>query len=130
MIQEDYVSFEVAKLLKEKGFDEKCRSYYFGSSGRYSRCALEIKTNDFRDGEILRPTHQMACKWLREVHHYIIEIHYGNVGSPIEPEPEIQWWWELENKQGEFLEGNITDGNTTYEEACEAACLYVLKNLI
>ena len=25
MITEDYVSFETAKLLKEKGFDEKCR---------------------------------------------------------------------------------------------------------
>ena len=28
MIQEDYVSFETAKLLKEKGFDEECQKYY------------------------------------------------------------------------------------------------------
>ena len=28
MIKEDYVSFEVAKLLKEKGFDEKVDTYY------------------------------------------------------------------------------------------------------
>ena len=27
-ITEDYVSFEIAKLLKEKGFDIPCDSYY------------------------------------------------------------------------------------------------------
>jgi len=28
MITEDYVSFETAKLLKEKGFDKKCFTVY------------------------------------------------------------------------------------------------------
>ena len=28
MITEDYVSFEIAKLLKEKGFDELCYQKY------------------------------------------------------------------------------------------------------
>ena len=28
MITEDYVSFETAKLLKEKGFNESCYTYY------------------------------------------------------------------------------------------------------
>ena len=28
MVTEDYVSFETAKLLKEKGFDEKCFQYW------------------------------------------------------------------------------------------------------
>ena len=28
MITEDYVSFETAKLLKEKGFDEPCQYFY------------------------------------------------------------------------------------------------------
>ena len=28
MIQEAYVSFEISKLLKEKGFDEVCLWYY------------------------------------------------------------------------------------------------------
>lgn len=27
MIKEAYVSFEIAKLLKEKGFNEPCRAY-------------------------------------------------------------------------------------------------------
>ena len=32
MITEDYVSFEVAKLLKEKGFDEECNMAYFNGT--------------------------------------------------------------------------------------------------
>jgi hypothetical protein len=28
MIAEDYISFETAKLLKEKGFDEATHQYY------------------------------------------------------------------------------------------------------
>ena len=28
MITEDYVSYEIAKLLKEKGFDRECQGYY------------------------------------------------------------------------------------------------------
>ena len=126
-ITEDYVSFEVAKLLKEKGFDEPCLMCYtsdkkLGNYGHY---------NSYKNSDVFSltaPTIQMAMRWLREVHKYIIEIHYGNVGSSIEP--KIQWWWELENKQGEFLDGNIIDGNTTYEQACEAAIKYCLENLV
>ena len=132
MITEDYVSFEVAKLLKEKGFDEKCRSYYFGSSGRYSRCALEIKTNDFRDGEILRPTHQMACKWLREVHNIFIEIY---LPSHSEHEDTIYHGtysfdiFNLNTKVYVYCTWNEKEFNS-YEEAVEVALKYALENLI
>jgi len=128
-ITEDYCSYEVAKLLKGKRFDWECISYYIDDEPddiKYSFCG---ETNSIWESRCCSaPTHQMAMKWLREIHQYIIEIHYGDVGSP--KEPKIQWWWELENKQGEFLDGNITDGNTTYEEACEAAIKYCLEHLI
>lgn len=74
MITEDYVSFEVAKLLKEKGFDEYCEQIYDGD-GDLSRniCGYinEEKANEFFSA--LAPTHQMAMKWLREVH----KLHVG-----------------------------------------------------
>jgi len=38
MITEDYVSFETAKLLKEKGFDEYCG--YYDQTGEYWGCEL------------------------------------------------------------------------------------------
>ena len=123
MIIENYVSYEVAKLLKDKGFDEPCRSYYIGSSGRYSRCTVEIKTNDCRDDEILRPTLQMTCKWLREVHHIIF------VFKPSYFSGDECTYWTYERWCGDNFEGEVSSFKT-YEEAVEAACLYVLKNLI
>ena len=66
MIQEQYVSFETAKLLKEKGFDEPSRLYW----RNYSDFCFE-HTKYFvtaKDVYLLRPTQQMAMRWLREVY--------------------------------------------------------------
>ena len=46
MITEDYISFEVAKILKEKGFDERCSGFYqetkrFCLEGNYRNIELE-----------------------------------------------------------------------------------------
>lgn len=76
MIEEDYVSFEIAKLLKEKGFDEPTtKSYYtegFENPMIFSHDLLPcIQTDEF-----LCPTLQMAMKWLREVHHLVIQIEF------------------------------------------------------
>lgn len=65
---EDYVSFEVAKLLKEKGFDWECATLYDIRNGEF----LEKQTgyvfnNSQWDNFITAPTLQMAMKWLREV---------------------------------------------------------------
>lgn len=39
MLQEDYCSYEVAKLLKEKGFDVKSyHQYYVSSCGKVFGC--------------------------------------------------------------------------------------------
>ena len=60
MIKEAYCSFEVAKLLKEKGFDESCRAVY-------EEKVLRINTLcDYHNSElssyVCAPTHQMAIK--------------------------------------------------------------------
>ena len=50
MINEAYCSYEVAKLLKEKGFNEP---------------VTELNRLLFKDGEkpVLKVTHQKAMKW-------------------------------------------------------------------
>ena len=79
-ITEDYCSFEVAKLLKEKGFDEKTLSYYednvlcHGDWYEWNRSPL---------GHIAAPTLQMAMKWLRELHKLHIGIERGPKGYHI-----------------------------------------------
>lgn len=72
MIKEVYCSFEVAKLLKEKGFDAQCRSAYTNYGQLFTTQIQQYITNIICSKgnlwECIAPTHQMAMKWLREVH--------------------------------------------------------------
>ena len=74
MIQEAYVSFEIANLLKEKGFDENTLMVYM-SYGDLCKCNRydSIRNSNYNDitknyFKCTAPSHQMAMKWLREVH--------------------------------------------------------------
>ena len=61
MITEDYVSFETAKLLKEKGFNERTNMPYIDD---YQRLVCYI------------PTLQMAIKWPNDIHHILVVSDY------------------------------------------------------
>ena len=60
-ITEDYVSFEIAKLLKEKGFDGEC-DYWYGEYGEICCSPSVISV------ECWCPSQSLTLKWLREVH--------------------------------------------------------------
>lgn len=74
MITEDYVSFETAKLLKEKGFDERTNSYFTDNNeiavswyfSRYNRESTYLSA----------PTLQMAMKWVQETFNIVIIPNY------------------------------------------------------
>lgn len=146
MIQERYCSYEVSRLLKEKGFNEPCRSYYISSSGRYSRCLIEKKINNCEDNEILRPTHQMACDWLSETYHIEISIEpkgirevgdnqYKNCYSAIVYKPNkanIIGWNSEHIRIVNMLKKSNEDSDEfdTKEEAIDEALKFSLKYLI
>lgn len=130
MICEDYVSFEVAKLLKEKGFDNEVKSFYGYDS--------EFKTWEFEEDDrwdtpnnwgsyyCSAPTLQMAMKWLREK--YNLEIYLYHDSS----KPPFNWWFEIikyPNTVAEYESGKDEEFDT-YEEAGDAAIKYCLENLI
>ena len=126
MITEDYVSFELAKLLKEKGFDEDTTAVYIGDK-------LLIKGNNTIHNctDILiipAPTLQMAMKWLREKH-IIISIHPNGFDG----NGECHWYktniWADDNYQHTF-DKNENIEKETYESACEDAIKWCLTNLI
>ena len=120
MITEDYVSFEIAKLLKEKGFDEGCRARY-GTAGSFSYEKYEIESGGCEmHNAILAPTIQMAMKWLREKHN--IHVYVENYGS-------LGWIFVLHKlNEGNKIWSN--EFNSTYEQACESAIKYCLENLV
>ena len=78
MITEDYVSFETAKLLKEKGFNEICKYEYsvpnVDKGYVLQRFFKPIKNSELIDDAYTAPTLGMAMKWLRELKRCIIVI--------------------------------------------------------
>ena len=121
MITEDYVSFETAKLLKEKGFDGKCSCYYFfNNEAQFEESLTHWNWNDGYTFRYSAPTLQMATKWLREIHDLPCNI----ILSDNKWEPCV-----LELKRY-GIPKNYLSPRDTYEEACEAAIKYCLENLI
>lgn len=74
MIKEEYVSFETAKLLKEKGFDEECVCYYDAEGGFNSHTINTSFVNHEFSNYFTAPSQQMAMRWLREDHGIFIQI--------------------------------------------------------
>ena len=73
MEKEDYVSYEVAKLLKSKGFNKPCDSYFEDTEEGYIcwACVHEPK-KETTEKEYLQPTLYEAQKWMREQHQIAI----------------------------------------------------------
>lgn len=122
MIEEAYVSFETAKLLKEKGFDEPCR-YYYSSDGKIYR-VYGLKDRNYTGVNTFSvPFQALAMKWLREVHN----IHIGI--NPISGKGYNAIIYDV----ADFDDyGIISDTEFFFhvEEACEAAIKYCIENLI
>lgn len=116
-ITEDYVSFEVAKLLKEKGFEGIC-DYAYSNKGNY----FEVDRSNFDEVYCLRPTLQMAMKWLRKVHSLHIQINYM-YGAYQEYDYVV-----INTFSGIRCHKPISF--SSYEEAVEVGIKYVLENLI
>ena len=122
MIKEDYVSFEIAKLLKEKGFDWCTYAYYEDEDNpNISLCASKA-INWNKTEFISKPTLQMAMKWLREVHKIDIAVYpYGDYSSEN---------YQFDVYKNRDLMVSKDNGYMTYEQACEAAIKYCLEHLI
>ena len=127
MIEEDYVSFEVAKLLKEKGFDEPVM-YHFTPDGTQRKFQQAF----YRD-DVAQPTLQVALKWIREQGFYIkvdIDVDYD------EDERGTKWYhkpaWDWVVFRIDEREQMSDDGAlyATYEQAAEVAIKWCLENLI
>lgn len=116
MITEDYVSFETAKLLKEKGFNEGCSTTYTPNGF--------FRTHNYRPllGDIFAPTLQMAMKWLREVHN--IDIFPWKIGKG------VYSCAIFNSNTSQDLSSDKDFPSEKYEETAEAAIKYCLENLI
>jgi hypothetical protein len=118
MITEDYVSFETAKLLKEKGFEGFTMFSY--STKWVTMCGHWENETDW----LPKCTLQMAMKWLREVHNIHIDI--CSIWD------SIHWLYQVFVITPRTTSNSYVDKllYTSYEQAIEAAIKYSLENLI
>ena len=143
MITEDYVSFETAKLLKEKGFNEPTNEFFDGQKGLSKEKEIYGGVPDFGEccwnedpfvhmgfpkfKTFAKPSIAQVIKWLREVHKIFIEISYDS--HEFENAPYFSLITNM-NTNDYFKGHNLPGEKPTYEEACEAAIKYCLENLI
>ena len=134
---EDYVSFETAKLLKEKGFDW-LESPFYSEQDRdeWRRNAWYSIPNPRYDETIpfdsptlyVTAPHisiQMAMKWLRERKQIFIHIQRCKFKFFFTTERMN------ESSENEYSLGHFKEfERNTYEETCEAAIKFCLENLI
>lgn len=137
MITEDYVNFEVAKLLKEKGFNEEIETIISPDGKIYhcdERSVFKIPHKTIKNSDIniyiddcSCPTIQMTMKWLREVHNIFIQVDY--IWSPKEL---YTYTFDIHNmkRARSIFSTPYGESFNFYEEACEAAIKYCLTNLI
>ena len=120
-MEEDYVSFETAKLAKENGFDEKVK-YYFTKNGD------NILTNYFYlvQPKYLHgfpcPTQSFLAKWIRQTKNLIINIFYDH---------NKKYFWGAITEIGIPIKYSFTiENNKTYKDALEESLKIALTRKI
>ena len=143
MMYEAMVSLEVAKLLKEVGFDYPCNRYYDTNTEDGDAEAtlslwsagVEIPNSKLLDTEFACCTQTIARQFLREEMHLYVEIRFTNIS--IFPSLTIPRYygvvWNLENGQWFYettLETNHTAGFVEHDDAVNFTLLKLLQKIL
>ena len=128
---EDFCSFEISKLLKEKGFDEDCLMYYMENRKHIRDLVDEewpkrLRNSKAKEDVITVPTHQMALKWLREINNIHITISLAS---------DCRYKYEVYKLHSNYptelkLSEESEEYYLFYQEATEAAIQYCLEHLL
>jgi hypothetical protein len=90
-MKEQLVTFDTAKLAKEKGFDESCNDYYDFNKKiqgfayyEFDRENSNLKTS-LANAKYSAPTQSLLQRWLREVHNIYVNVNpiTLNDGKPL-----------------------------------------------
>ena len=134
MVKERYVSFEIAKLLKKKGFDEPCRLFYKDpQAGLYEFKNIPKSYKDIPNNPcFFAPSFYVTMEWLREKGIYMYVEPFITISSEgYNLEGYKPWittfktnWFNPLSKIG------TATYSKTYEEAVEVSIMFAIENLI
>ena len=125
------ISFENAKLLKEKGFDNESVHYY-NEKGEmlfdtYFPSLQPTKPDIYYDN----PTIADVCMWLYEKHNLFVTTYWFTMGANEYAFKIVNVYEEEQIKDSFFGAGaSYTGGWHTPTEAYESAIEYTLKELL
>ena len=139
MIKERYVNIEVAKLLRDKGFDEECVKLYNISNGLVFE-GDEVHNSELTEFSelITRPTQAMACDWIEEEYGIFIQINRDNqyyegrevIAVTKEDKERGHMAMYYARVFDKYSVSNTTEHYDSIESAYNEALKYVLTNLI
>ena len=117
-IEESYVGFETARMLKEAGFDCVCRKWYEWKDGEAAGWGADADCNWNVDKNCYsRPTQALAARWLREVHRIVMDVAF------VPPSVNGDVWQCFVGKMDDMVwagDYELSDCKyATYEEAFE-----------
>ena len=130
---ECYVSLEVAKLLKEAGFDWECREYYYNFTTTGWSLSFDdnfVNWNSWSERYISAPTAEVAQRWLREVKGIEVYAHVFYDSREMLDELDV-YVYEV-NHITKHIEDYISsyDIYHTYEEAQETGIKKVVEMIL
>ena len=138
-MQEQLISFETAKLAKEKGLldsFESCLNKTEYVSAFYSEYGVSFEETEFQlqdcaiQDRYYRPTQSFLKKWLREEHNIFIDVvfFYNEEDLPLtktnRPKPKGYFVW---NYYDEYFSEDKTEKFNNYEDALEVGLINGLK---
>ena len=127
---EYYVSNEVAKLLKEAGFDWECKEYYYNFTTTGWSLNFDdnfVNWNSWGEQYISAPTTEVAQRWFREVKDIDVYIF-----PTTNTKRECVYEWGIKTfGRALWVEGQpYTNQYETYEEAQEAGIKKALEMIL
>ena len=132
MIEESFVSFDTAKLLKEAGFDVPCRGVYVTDrTGYYEFREYDNKqtkddlcwnTEDGFQYEYLAPTQALAERWLREVY----GLHIFTKIDTVSQTSKYVWYFWIQ-RVSSATTVDVSPGFNSSEQAMEAGLKEALE---
>ena len=122
------VRFEIAKLLKEKGFDLPCNNYTSQRDGDYfsnEKQVISYKNYNEITSTYSRPTIAEVIMWLYEKHGIWVSIILNEFSEP----KDLQWMYSIIFTE-DCTYSHSPEAYSLPTEAYSQAIEYTLKNFI
>lgn len=126
MAKEQYVGFDVSKMLDRNGFSAHCQCYYKKDGTRLEHRVLKVLQNKEKVYDC--PTQAVVMRWLREEYRLaVVPLPYRYPGKWT---VMLVYLGQPKEKDDRYDTCNLGKTFESYEDAAEYGIRYALKHLV